>query len=127
MVHSLPRYMSRWMPRVYGNSPGSPMSSAPISSGPYSGSMGTPEIVVNWRSATFIIATVILAPMGATKPWFLQIALMLKPTIFREYDIRGIADEELTDSGIESLGQAFGTYLQRHSGRNLTLGRDTRL
>src|ERR1700722_19364298 len=54
-------------------------------------------------------------------------ALMLKPTIFREYDIRGIADEELTDSGIELLGQAFGTYLQRHSGRKITLGRDTRL
>jgi phosphomannomutase/phosphoglucomutase len=54
-------------------------------------------------------------------------ALMLKPTIFREYDIRGIADEELTDSGVELLGQAFGTYLQRHSGRKITLGRDTRL
>jgi phosphomannomutase/phosphoglucomutase len=52
---------------------------------------------------------------------------MLKPTIFREYDIRGIADEELTDSGVELLGKAFGTYLQRHSGRKITLGRDTRL
>src|SRR5580658_4936469 len=59
-------------------------------------------------------------------------ALMLKPGIFREYDIRGIADldrddAELHNSGIELLGQAFGTYLQRHSGRKITLGRDTRL
>jgi phosphomannomutase/phosphoglucomutase len=33
----------------------------------------------------------------------------------------------LDDSGIELLGQAFGTYFQRHSGRYITLGRDTRL
>src|SRR5580692_7307516 len=52
---------------------------------------------------------------------------MLKSTIFREYDIRGIADNELESDGIQTLGQAFGTYLQRHSGPNITLGRDTRL
>lgn len=52
---------------------------------------------------------------------------MLKPTIFREYDIRGVAGEELLSGDIEVLGQAFGTYLQGHAGRNITLGRDTRL
>src|SRR6266700_2783648 len=52
---------------------------------------------------------------------------MLKPTIFREYDIRGVADVELLDDGIEQLGGAFGTYLQRHAGKRITLGRDTRL
>lgn len=52
---------------------------------------------------------------------------MLKPTIFREYDIRGVADAELADDGVEALGQAFGTYLQRHGGRKISLGRDTRL
>jgi phosphomannomutase/phosphoglucomutase len=52
---------------------------------------------------------------------------MLKPTIFREYDIRGVADQELQSADVEVLGQAFGTYLQRHGGRNITLGRDTRL
>jgi phosphomannomutase / phosphoglucomutase len=52
---------------------------------------------------------------------------MLKPTIFREYDIRGIADTELPDAGTELLGQAFGTYLQRHAGKRVALGRDTRL
>ena len=52
---------------------------------------------------------------------------MLKPTIFREYDIRGIADAELTDAGVELLGQALGTYLQRHAGPKINLGRDTRL
>ncbi len=57
---------------------------------------------------------------------------MLKPTIFREYDIRGIADPdhpdfELNDKGVELLGCAIGSYLQRHAGRNINLGRDTRL
>ena len=52
---------------------------------------------------------------------------MLKPTIFREYDIRGVADLELTDDGIEQLGRAVGTYLQRQSGPRVAVGRDTRL
>ena len=52
---------------------------------------------------------------------------MLIPTIFREYDIRGIADVELLDADIEDLGRAIGTYLGRRSGRNVTLGCDTRL
>lgn len=52
---------------------------------------------------------------------------MLNSNIFREYDIRGIADEELLDEGITSLGRALGTYLIRHSGPNVNLGRDCRL
>jgi phosphomannomutase / phosphoglucomutase len=52
---------------------------------------------------------------------------MLDRTIFREYDIRGIAAEQLTDDGIESLGKAVGTYLRRHSGSGVCLGRDCRL
>jgi phosphomannomutase/phosphoglucomutase len=52
---------------------------------------------------------------------------MLKPTIFREYDIRGVADAELLDADIQLLGQAFGTYLQRHAGKKVALARDTRL
>jgi len=52
---------------------------------------------------------------------------MLKSTIFREYDIRGAADAELLDADIQLLGQAFGTYLQRHAGKKVALARDTRL
>src|SRR5260370_25858095 len=52
---------------------------------------------------------------------------MLKPTIFREYDIRGIAETELQDADVRDLGRGIGTYLQRHSGKNLSLGRDCRL
>jgi len=52
---------------------------------------------------------------------------MLKPTIFREYDIRGVADTELLSPDIADLGRALGTLLQRQSGRSITLGRDCRL
>src|SRR6266480_6106350 len=52
---------------------------------------------------------------------------MLKPTIFREYDIRGIAETELQDADVHDLGRAIGTYLQRHNGKNINLGRDCRL
>src|SRR6266852_3651354 len=52
---------------------------------------------------------------------------MLKPTIFREYDIRGIADTELASSDVAELGRALGTLLQRKSGRKINLGRDCRL
>jgi phosphomannomutase/phosphoglucomutase len=52
---------------------------------------------------------------------------MFKPSIFREYDIRGIADEELLDADVELLGRALGTYLIRDSGRTICLGRDCRL
>jgi phosphomannomutase/phosphoglucomutase len=52
---------------------------------------------------------------------------MLKPTIFREYDIRGIADVEFQDDDTVLLGQGLGTYLGRHGGKNICVGRDTRL
>lgn len=52
---------------------------------------------------------------------------MLKPSIFREYDIRGIAEEELLDPDVEALGRALATYIIRHSGRTICLGCDCRL
>jgi phosphomannomutase / phosphoglucomutase len=53
---------------------------------------------------------------------------MLKPAIFREYDIRGVADVELLNPDVEQLGRGLGTYLRRHSGgANINVGRDCRL
>lgn len=52
---------------------------------------------------------------------------MLKRTIFREYDIRGVADVDLTTDGVQGLGRALGTYLRRHGATNIMLGRDARL
>src|ERR1700674_2481297 len=52
---------------------------------------------------------------------------MLKPTIFREYDIRGVADTELLSADVADLGRGVGTLLQRKSGRRINIGRDCRL
>jgi phosphomannomutase / phosphoglucomutase len=53
---------------------------------------------------------------------------MLKPAIFREYDIRGVADAELLSRDVEQLGRGLGTYLRRHGGgANINVGRDCRL
>src|SRR6185312_12654777 len=52
---------------------------------------------------------------------------MLKSTIFREYDIRGVAETELLSSDVVDLGRGLGTLLQRKSGKSISLGRDCRL
>lgn len=46
--------------------------------------------------------------------------------IFREYDIRGIADSELPDETVTLIGQAFGTWLERRGVKTITLGGDVR-
>ena len=51
----------------------------------------------------------------------------MNPEIFREYDIRGIADQDLNDEVVVTLGRAVGTYLQGKGCNSLTLGRDCRL
>ena len=34
----------------------------------------------------------------------------MNPNVFREYDIRGVADRDLTDSFARDLGRALGTF-----------------
>jgi phosphomannomutase/phosphoglucomutase len=51
----------------------------------------------------------------------------MNPLIFREYDIRGIADEDFTAADVEVLGRAIGTFMARRGGRRFTVGRDCRL
>lgn len=52
---------------------------------------------------------------------------MLNPNIFREYDIRGIADVDLHSEGVEGLGRGLGTYLLRQGATKVNVGRDARL
>lgn len=47
--------------------------------------------------------------------------------IFREYDIRGIADQELTDETVGLIGLAYGTWLARRGVTKVTIGGDVRL
>ncbi len=52
---------------------------------------------------------------------------MINPQIFRQYDIRGIVDKDLTDDTVFLLGRGFGTYLRRHSLKTVVIGGDARL
>lgn len=47
--------------------------------------------------------------------------------IFREYDIRGVVDRDLTDKVVLNLGRAFGTYMLRNNAQSLSVGGDIRL
>ncbi|MBN2030119.1 phosphomannomutase/phosphoglucomutase [bacterium] len=47
--------------------------------------------------------------------------------IFREYDIRGIADQDLTDDVVQQIGQAYGTIMKRKQYQHISVGRDVRL
>jgi phosphomannomutase/phosphoglucomutase len=47
--------------------------------------------------------------------------------IFREYDIRGIVGEDLTDEVVTNIGRAVATYMVERGKRAATIGRDCRL
>src|SRR5574341_2405093 len=47
--------------------------------------------------------------------------------IFREYDIRGIAERDLTPSVMEALGRAFAVYLEPKKINTVTVGYDARM
>jgi phosphomannomutase/phosphoglucomutase len=51
----------------------------------------------------------------------------MDPTIFREYDIRGLVGKDLTPGTVELLGWGLGTYFQAKGKTEVTLGRDCRL
>lgn len=51
----------------------------------------------------------------------------INPLIFREYDIRGVVDRDLTLEIVRRLGQGFGTYMARLGRKRLVVGRDGRL
>ena len=51
----------------------------------------------------------------------------LNPTIFREYDIRGVAERDFGDENSYLLGRAIGTLQRRAGKRRVAVGRDCRL
>jgi phosphomannomutase/phosphoglucomutase len=46
--------------------------------------------------------------------------------IFREYDIRGLVDKDLTVEVVEHLGLGLGTVIRRKGGTSVVVGRDCR-
>jgi len=47
--------------------------------------------------------------------------------IFRQYDIRGVVDKDLTLETVELLGKAIGSYFRTNDRKEVALGRDCRL
>jgi phosphomannomutase / phosphoglucomutase len=54
------------------------------------------------------------------------IVTTVNPAIFREYDIRGVVDRDLTEPFARLLGQACGTMLRRAGHRRAAIGYDVR-
>jgi len=54
-------------------------------------------------------------------------ATSISPTIFREYDIRGLVDRDLTEEAVHAIGQGLGTLVRRAGGTRVVVGRDCRL
>src|SRR3989344_2833161 len=46
--------------------------------------------------------------------------------IFREYDIRGVAEEDLGNETALRIGKAYGTIIHNRGGKNVVVGRDNR-
>jgi len=51
----------------------------------------------------------------------------VNPQIFREYDIRGVADRDLTDEAVRSIGRAFAQRMAERQRWVIAVGRDVRL
>ena len=56
-----------------------------------------------------------------------QVQQSIPKEIFREYDIRGLVDKELSKGLYELLGRAYGTYLRKHKTKKAVVGFDNRL
>ena len=51
----------------------------------------------------------------------------MNSSIFREYDIRGIADLDLKDEVVSDIGLAMGTMFKEKGVKTISLGRDCRI
>lgn len=52
--------------------------------------------------------------------------MKVNPNIFREYDVRGVADRDLTDETVTLLGKSFGTMARRKGLQDVLVGMDNR-
>ena len=56
-----------------------------------------------------------------------EIVKKINPTIFRGYDIRGVAGRDLSEDVYYTLGRAYATFLYQRRIKQSTVGRDNRL
>ena len=52
---------------------------------------------------------------------------LINPEIFREYDIRGVAEVDLDDQAVSLLGKAIGCFFKKRGCKTVTVGYDCRL
>jgi phosphomannomutase/phosphoglucomutase len=52
--------------------------------------------------------------------------MTVDPHIFREYDIRGIVDEQLSDEAVRLVARAVGVFFQQNNARRIAIGFDAR-
>ncbi|HHW60493.1 MAG TPA: phosphomannomutase/phosphoglucomutase [Syntrophomonadaceae bacterium] len=52
---------------------------------------------------------------------------MLDQSIFRQYDIRGVVNKDLSDEGVQAIARAFATYAFRQGRKKCLVGHDNRL
>ena len=52
---------------------------------------------------------------------------MVNPTIFRQYDIRGVVDKDLSNETLYLIGKGYGSYMRRLGGKTVVIGGDMRL
>ncbi|MBC7901321.1 MAG: phosphomannomutase/phosphoglucomutase [Saprospiraceae bacterium] len=50
----------------------------------------------------------------------------MNQNIFREYDIRGIVDEQLTEETVKLLAKAIGTFFHQNGAKRIAIGYDAR-
>jgi len=50
----------------------------------------------------------------------------ISPGIFREYDIRGLVDKDLTEEAVELIGRGLGTLVREKGGKSVAVGHDCR-
>ncbi|HQU85562.1 MAG TPA: phosphomannomutase/phosphoglucomutase [Pyrinomonadaceae bacterium] len=50
----------------------------------------------------------------------------MNQNIFREYDIRGIVGDQLTDETVEKIGLALGTFFAKNGAKRIAVGYDAR-
>ena len=51
---------------------------------------------------------------------------MIKAEVFRQYDIRGIVNEELNEESYYLIGKGFGTFLRAKNLKSIVIGGDAR-
>lgn len=50
----------------------------------------------------------------------------INPQIFREYDVRGLVDQDLSEETVELLGKGYGAYMKSFGYSEAIIGRDNR-